>query len=225
MSLRPDWPSVGLSLMFSGESRGQWGLYQKPLDGAAPSRLVTRFTDPLTYPTDWFTDGESVLLMGLGRPSGIFAQRTRGGSMAPIVDGGSQGRQSPDERWLTYISNESGQREIYIRSMSGAEVKRVVSNGGGESARWRRDGRELFYANERAIMAVDIKPGASLELGRPRLLFEHAAFMNAQPAPTPNGGDFAVSADGERFLLDVLDEKAPQSPITVVVNWTAGLAK
>ena len=49
--------------------------------------------------------------------------------------------------------------------------------------------------------------------------------MNAEPAPTSNGADFAVSADGKRLLLNVLDEKAPQSPITVVVNWMATLKK
>jgi hypothetical protein len=74
-------------------------------------------------------------------------------------------------------------------------------------------------------MTVDVAPGPSLELGRPRTLFEHATFMSAEPAPTPEGGNFAVSADGQRLLLDVLDEKATQSPITVVVNWMATLKK
>ena len=149
----------------------------------------------------------------------------RDGTTAPLPGEGSQGRLSPDGQWVADISYQLGMREIYVRSLSGAGTKQLVSNGGGQNPRWRGDGRELFYANDRSVMVVDVKPGPSLELGRPRTLFEHATFMNVEPAPTPDGGDFAVSADGERFLLNVLDEKATQSPITVVVNWPAALNK
>ena len=109
--------------------------------------------------------------------------------------------------------------------MSGTETKRLVSNGGGSNPRWRRDSRELFYAKGSAVMAVEIQRGAAVELGAPKQLFDYPTFMNSQPAPTPMSGDLAVSADGQRFLLDVLDETAPQSPITVVLNWTATLKK
>jgi hypothetical protein len=222
---RPVWSKDGKSLVLSGQSQGQWGLYLKAIEAAAPAETITRFANPLTYPTDWSTDAETIALMQLGQQSGVFALTMKTANVAPIADGGSQGRLSPDQRWLAYSSNESGQREIYIRSVSRTAIKRMVSNGGGQSPRWRADGRELFYANERAIMAVDVTPGASLELGRPRKLFEQAAFMNPWPAPTPNGSDFSVSADGQRFLLDVLDEHAPQSPVTVVINWTEELKR
>ena len=154
----------------------------------------------------------------------MLALQMRNGTTTPLVAGGNQGRLSPDAQWVAYSSSEPGTREIYVHSISGAG-KKLVSNGGGKNPRWRGDGRELFYANNRSVMTVDVTPGSSLELGRPRILFEHATFMNTEPAPTPDGADFAVSADGQRLLLDVLDEKATQSPITIVVNWMATLKK
>jgi Tol biopolymer transport system component len=225
---RPIWSRDGGSLVLAGVAQAQgpfatWSLYRKPLGAAALSNRIAQFAYPLTYPTDWSRDGQTAILQQ-SFPTAVLALQMRNGATMPLVAGGNQGRLSPDAQWVAYISSESDTREIYIRSVSGAGQK-LLSSGGGQNPRWRGDGRELFYGNDRSVMTVDVTPGPTLGLGRPRMLFEHATFMNAEPAPTPNGADFAVSADGKRLLLNVLDEKAPQSPITVVVNWMAGLKK
>jgi hypothetical protein len=50
---------------------------------------------------------------------------------------------------LQYQSNESGRGEVaWCRFPVPAEV--AVSTGGGVLARWRRDGKEIFYATPRA---------------------------------------------------------------------------
>jgi Tol biopolymer transport system component len=217
---RPIWSHDGASVLFAGLAQGQWGLYRKPLGAAARSSPIVQFANPYTYPTDWSHDGQTLIWDA----TGVLALQMRNGTTTSLVAGGSQGRLSPDAQWVAYSSRDAGTQEIYVQSISGAG-KKLVSNAGGDSPRWRGDGRELFYANDRSVMAVDVIPGSSLELGPPRKLFEHATFMNAEPAPTPDGGDFAISADGQHLLLDVLDEKATQSPITVVVNWPAALKK
>src|SRR6266576_3712466 len=56
---------------------------------------------------------------------------------------------SPNGRWLSYSSDETGNYEIYVQSFSadgklGADKKRV-STTGGRLPVWRRDGSELFY--------------------------------------------------------------------------------
>lgn len=55
------------------------------------------------------------------------------------------GQFSPDGRWIAYQSNESGRFEIYAQSFPGTNGKVQVSSNGGAMARWRDDGRELFY--------------------------------------------------------------------------------
>jgi eukaryotic-like serine/threonine-protein kinase len=65
---------------------------------------------------------------------------------------------SPDGRWLTYTSNESGRPEIYIQSFPPSGGKWRVSTHGGAHPRWRGDGKELFYLDLRGkkLLAVAV---------------------------------------------------------------------
>jgi hypothetical protein len=69
------------------------------------------------------------------------------------------------------------------------------------------------------MIAVDITTGARIEPGIPRMLFD------TNSPPTPNNDEYAVTPDGQRFLIrQPVAETAP-TPITVVVNWAASLKK
>lgn len=48
-----------------------------------------------------------------------------------------------------YVSDESGQYEVYIRPYPVGEGKWQVSVNGGEEPIWSHDGKELFYRNGR----------------------------------------------------------------------------
>jgi hypothetical protein len=81
---------------------------------------------------------------------------------------------------------------------------------------WSRDGRELYFIGaDRKLMAVEVKgSGKSFEAGVPKQLFEVAAQDR-----------FDVSKDG-RFLIQVpVGQGATRVPLTVVINWQAGLKK
>ncbi len=130
------------------------------------------------------------------------------------------GTLSPDGRWLAYASDVSGRYEVYVQSFPGGGGKRQVSTGGGSSPRWRRDGRELFYyAADGKLMAAAVKNGESFETGAAVSLFEFRAGTLQGLAP------YAVTADGQRFLINAMVETEPNAPLTVVVNWTAGAPK
>jgi hypothetical protein len=134
----------------------------------------------------------------------------------------NQGQFSPDGRWVAYVSNQSGQNDVYVRAFatdfSGGAASLgdsvLVSRGGGTAPRWRGDGREIFYlAPDDTMMAVAVDPGQAFRAGTPTPLFQ-----------SPSGtivGD--VTADGNRFLLIVPVGHSASVPFTVVVNWTAGL--
>ena len=128
------------------------------------------------------------------------------------------GELSPDGRWLTYASDESGQYEVYVTSFPDREGRWQVSTEGGGMPQWRGDGRELFYRNGTTsmIVAVDVKLSPTFEHGFPRPLFSTAMSI-AFTHP------YDVTADGERFLVNAIAEETTAIPITVVVNWTAAL--
>jgi hypothetical protein len=98
------------------------------------------------------------------------------------------------------------------------DKKQISSNGGAEQ-RWRRDGNELFYlASNRALMGVSIPAGNTLNAGVPQALFDTRAPLIGNPYRS----NYSVIASGQRFLVNTRLEETP-SPITVVLNWTAGL--
>jgi Tol biopolymer transport system component len=90
----------------------------------------------------------------------------------------TQAQFSPDGRWISYVSNESGRNEIYVRPFpaspeQGGKIK--LSEGGGTSARWRRDGKELFYiASDTKMMAIDVRTAPSFKAGVRNRSFKRA---------------------------------------------------
>ena len=84
---------------------------------------------------------------------------------------------------------------------------------------WRGDGKELFFANGNKLMAIDVNPdGESFEKGIAKELFE-------APLADEHRSNYAVSADGKRFLLNVRVEDKNIAQFTVMLNWQAGLKK
>jgi serine/threonine-protein kinase len=80
---------------------------------------------------------------------------------------------SPDGRWLAYQSDESGRAEIYVRPFPDVDAGRwQVSTGGGVQVAWARSGRELFYRNGAALLAVPVQTGTGFVAGTPKALFE-----------------------------------------------------
>jgi eukaryotic-like serine/threonine-protein kinase len=119
--------------------------------------------------------------------------------------------------WKPSHSRPSQNIFFEIAGQPGSGGKWPVSTGGGVAPRWQGDGKELFYlAPDRKLMAVEVKAGSGFQAGRPPL-FETSAFTG-----TP-AGRYAVTADGQRFLINSEMEEAVGEPATVILNWTAAL--
>lgn len=117
------------------------------------------------------------------------------------------------------MSNESGRREVYVAPFDGSAGRWQVSTGGGQTPRWRPDGRELFYLTlDGHLMAVDVERDAAVfTAGRSSRLF-NAGLTGGIPR-------YAFSADGQRLLaaVPVADARASTS-VGVITNWEALLA-
>jgi hypothetical protein len=116
---------------------------------------------------------------------------------------------------------ESGRSEVYVQgfTLDSAQPrgKWQISTAGGEIPRWRRDGKELFYRYGSTFFAVDVKTDcASFEVGIPRPLFDTAAVSNSR---VTRGTPYAVTRDGQRFMVLASAEREAGAPLEVFVNW------
>lgn len=119
---------------------------------------------------------------------------------------------SPSGRYLAYTSNESGRREVFIRSMQGNGRKWTVSVAGGSTPRWRADERELFYIEGTKMMAVPLAAVATLTAGRPQPLFDDPGFGWSGA----DSSRYDVTPDGQLFLV-VQPEPREVAPFSIVV--------
>lgn len=224
--MMPIWSPDGGRIVFNSTRKGRRDLYQKASSGAGPEEvLLEGGFDKYAY--SWPPDGRYLLYNStVEHPrTGVdiwvlpsFGDRKPFPFLqTPFNEGLAQF--SPDGPWIAYQSTESGRSEVYVAPFPGSGGKWQISPAGGSWARWRRDGREIFYlAPDNKLMAAAVNGrGAGFEVGAVQPLFE------TRPKIARLGYD--VSADGQRFLVNTLVEEATSAPITVVVNWSAGLKK
>jgi hypothetical protein len=105
-------------------------------------------------------------------------------------------------------------------------AKWQVSTGGGRDPRWNPNGKEIFYISpDQKLMAATVRAnGPNFEVDPPKTLFQSRLFGPAGIA-LQLGHKYSVSPDGQRFLMIIAAQEQTPAPITVVVNWTAGLKK
>ena len=132
----------------------------------------------------------------------------------------AEAKLSPDGKWLAYRSNESKRLEIYVVSFPTPDAKFQVSTNGGRIPVWSRDGRELYFmSGDSKMMAVKINTaGGKFQASVPQPLFDVRLGNNS-----PN---FDVSKDGRFLIPRATGPSEPDNgPMTVVLNWQAGLKK
>ena len=129
------------------------------------------------------------------------------------------GRLSPDDRWLAYVSDESGRVEIYVQPFPGPGRKTSVSTEGGAEPAWSRDGHELFYRRGQELYAVPFS--ADGEAGQPTLLFTGKFRITDDNHRT----HYDVSLDGEHFVMIQSEASDVRPEIHVVLNWFTELER
>jgi dipeptidyl aminopeptidase/acylaminoacyl peptidase len=199
-------------------------VFEKAVAGSDARRLTT--TGEMKQVTDWSRDGRHLLYRKVTTAPAvdldIWAMPLDGDrTPSPVVRTPFEERDaqfSPDGTWIAYQSNESGQYEIYAQPFGGGGDRVRISSRGGVQARWRADGRELFYlTHDGELTAVPVTFTAdrrTLTPGPPTPLFT-ARVGSVQGIALPS---YVVSADGERFLFDTLVEQ-PAPPISLILNW------
>ena len=212
---RPLWTQDGTRVIYEGED-GSFQLFWRDWQASAPEEplLVNEVDD---RPWAISPDGRVLAFSRLSATTGrdIWTMRLDG-QPEPFRDTGANETHpafSPDERWMAYVSEESGRDEIWLESYPDAARGRYrISTEGGRGPLWAPDG-ELFFNNDDQMMSVqvDLAMGAS---GVPTPLFQGSYRFG----PARN---YDVSADGRRFLM--VEPRRPgeeRREVVVVLNWS-----
>jgi len=189
---------------------------QQRVDAMSPdgTRLVFEELTP--------TRNYKLMLLALDGPS------TSLGTVAPLLQTPFDTRNatiSPDGRWMAYESNESARLQIYVRPFPNVtNALYQISTDGGRTPLWAPNGRELFFANGSALMAVAIQPTPTFSAGNPTMLFDAPSILlDGRMFASMTGRTYDVSRDG-RFLMikenvGSGEDKAPPPSMIVVQNW------
>jgi hypothetical protein len=157
-------------------------------------------------PTDW-RDGEMLVQRRGSAGSDLVRVQTTGTSS--LVAGSpfneTDGRWSPDGRWIGYVSDEPGQRDIYVHNEHGDRQR--ISLNGGTHPRWTRDSRALLFLRGSTLMRAELTPGGS-RFGPPRRV-----------ADLPGIRDFDVARRTDQIaaLLPVRSDR--REVASVILNW------
>jgi len=128
---------------------------------------------------------------------------------------------SPDGRALAYVSDDTGQRQVYVRPFPGAGNRARISTDGGTEPVWSRRGDELFYRNGRQYFSVPMAAGDTTHPGRPTLMFEGDFVLQSE---IPGAPTYAVAPDGQRFIMVARAENTPRPiRLDVVLGWSQNL--
>jgi Tol biopolymer transport system component len=217
----PVWAPGGRTVMFRTERSGPPGLFAKALDTGVEELLI-QDRSPL-YPSDWSSDGKWIAYGQNPRTTGFklwIKPTSVEGKPVPFSTQAYQewGAQfSPDSTMVAFVSNESETPEVFVAPVQNPGGKEPISIKGGNTPRWRRDGKELFYAStdRRSIWAVPIQT-RPFRKGVPRQLIWLGATAAVNRA---RDMVYDVDSKGERFLVSFPEDSLGTSRITVLKNW------
>jgi Tol biopolymer transport system component len=225
VNMSPVWAPDGTQIAFASNRKGFFDLYTRPVNSSGEDEFLLQ-TNSNKNPTDWSPDGRYLLFE---QRDPVQMTKTEIGVLPlfgdrkPFILVASsanvrEARFDPSGHWVAYTSDETGRNEVYLTSFPNPGSLRQVSTAGGENPLWGRDGKEIYYLSpDLQMMVAEVNgKGSTLEIGAVRSLFSTHAAVQLMAAP------YAVSGDGQKFLIDSLPQANPSS-LTIVVNGMTAL--
>jgi Tol biopolymer transport system component len=206
--------------------RGGRDIYVKASDGSGSERVVLSKKSG-GGATSWSRDGRFLLYQTITDPQKLMdlwvllmtgskdERKTWPFLDSEAIERGA--RFSPDGHFVSYVSTESGQAEVYVRPFDASARSAStgphwpISSHGGDGVHWSADGKELLYmAPDRTIMSVRVTTSPVFHAAAPESLFRSSSVAQF----------WDIAPDAQRFLIPIPAGETSVPPIKVVLNWS-----
>jgi Tol biopolymer transport system component len=225
-STAPLWSPDGKQIAFTTYRRTGSVILVKPADGSGAEETLVPGESLILVPTSWSSDGNFLAYWTVGAATGRdvwIAPITGDRKPQPFLRtkfNEMQARFSPDDRWVAYMSEESGRYEVYVQPFPGPGGKWQISTNGGTVPVWGQSGRELFFMSSGKLMSVGVTTQPTFSASTPRIVADIPPALMGRLT----NGVYDVSPDGQRFLFVKANvESGPPDEVRVVLNWTEEL--
>jgi hypothetical protein len=198
-----------------GSTRNRsYDLYRIPVDLSRPEKLILDWDDNLR-PAAMAPDGTLLFREEIpGKGMDLLAWRGDDpDSTRPLLQGPDDelgATVSPDGRWLAFVSDQSGQDEIYVTAFPKPTGRIQVSSGGGTSPAWGNDSREIFYMRSDTMVSARIETQPEVRVLSRKDLFSGSYVQYRWYR------QYDVMPDGDHFLMIL---NPPRGNIEVITNW------
>ncbi|MHB1048454.1 MAG: protein kinase domain-containing protein [Bacteroidota bacterium] len=217
----PHWSPDGKFIAYMKRTKdGKTSIVTKPSDGNGDEKEV--YTGPgRLYVNEWSKDGKFLIIDHLTEQSQsdlLIIPLT--GEKVPWKYLNSsfdeyEASLSPNGKWISYLCDESGSYQIYVRSFPSKEGKWQISSDVAEEPRWSPDGTMLYYRKNSQLMAVQVSTAATFSSGVPKVLINNFPAMNVD-----SGINFDITSDGKYFITTQPVSGISYKNISVVLHWT-----
>jgi Tol biopolymer transport system component len=229
VNLAPVWSPDGGALVYSSNRAGPYDLYVRRLSGSGQDEALPKSNAAFKVPLVWSSDGRFILEQSFETATSwdilmleLGGEKTASALLQGLANEGLA-LLSPDGRWLSYLSDQSGSPQFYAQPFPGPGEKYQLSVRGACFANtvanpvWLRGGRMFAYIGPDCLtlMATDVTEGPPFRASTPRPLFKLPVGIEG----------LAATPAGDRLLATVPSGTGIPSTITLVENWSTRVGR
>ena len=248
----PLWSNDSQTLYYQTEQSAFAEIWSTASNGSSSASFITKTPFP-RIDLEAISHSGSEIVYSENTPTGglhIFELHNPDGDnihkplITPAGSRANLSRISPDGNWIAYLSNETGERHVYIQSFPDITLGKyqVTTGRGVRSLEWHPDGRRLFFTRQELdgdlesggnteIFEIDLEYGAIEENGRPEYLIAGRSKLLVTSDKSINGNqpNFDVLDEDQFIFTNDPDEVArfleSQVTVNVVENWFEELSR
>jgi eukaryotic-like serine/threonine-protein kinase len=196
MAKYPMWSADSQRIFFIAVHNGQEALYWRKADGTGDAELLT---EPARAPEHLLKGMQSLTFITLRGDYDVWRYSLADKKATPLVEvprsSQHSSRVSPNERWLAYVSDETGRFEVYLQPLPPTGAKFQITRGGGEHPVWSPDGRRIYFNDRDRLFSVAVKADSAVVEETPTMLPITGFIQEA------GRRQFDITADGKQFLM------------------------